>query len=484
MGYGNQVELIQLQDEKTRNKLKLNLKLYSFDITLETLEALLTQTETLLEYNNSLTGYSREEVSLIAVKKIFENTRGTLKIVVFSNGKFCCFNRDAKPNSMPMISVPYDYKGPSIFENIREGMYVAFYIEGWQKTLRMATLTDCKTRKEAEQWMELYTDCLKMRDNFNAFEEMNNYKNIDAKGIITIADLEGWKAKYQDIVKEIQQLESHEVQLKEQALDKRLTITKQVLTIDALDDHKYTLTLPTGQQWKKEDWIECVYRHRYNWKANHQQDVKQNTLFNRILQSMMTQKIEWFKIAVDGKPEVKVAVKTIINKKNQEVTLTYLNDKRIANDDIYQCLYKYFIQGQTFENPAELPEDLDEAEKQKILNARKERDNSIITSGITGYINDLEGETPIKIGFEKIGVNWYLTIGEKKFPLKGGVETIKSLERVLKGTAQGYSARHSTQELYERLTKVLDSDTAIEIITEAKTMGKLLKALEVKGQNP
>jgi len=480
----NEINMAQIRDEQTRNSLKLNLKLYSFDITIEDLEKLLTQDEQPLIYNNQMLGSSREEVQLIAVKKIFQNSRGSLKIVIFKNGTFCFFNSEVKSCSMPMINIPYDYKGTPIFESIKEGMYVAFTQDGWQHKLKIGQLTDCKTRAEAEQWMALYTDCLKIKETHQNYEEMSDCRNMEAKGIISIADLIDWKANLKVKVKQIQQLENAEVTLKENAIQNRIQMKGQVLSIQAIDDHNYTLEIPVGQQWKTEDWVNCVYRHRYNWKPHNQQDVKERSLFNDILQHMMSQRLEWFKIAVDGKPEVKLAVRTIQNKKGQTVTLTYLDDKRVAGDDVYSCLFKYFIQGEQLQNPAVLPEDLDEAEKAKKLNIRKERDDNIVCSGITGYINDLEGETPITIGFEKIGVNWHLVIGEKKIQLKGGVETIKSLERVLKGTAQGYSARHSTQELYERLCKVLSPEEAIEIITQAKEMGKLLKALEVKGKNP
>jgi len=478
--YGNEVGLEQLQNDETRNKLKLDLKLYGFDLTLETMEKLLTVDEQPVVFSNNLTGYSSEEVQLIACKKIFCNHRGTLNLVIWRNGKFSIFNREAKPASMPKINVSYSYKGNEIWDDLKEGMYVAFSHIYWNSENKIGALTDCTTRAEAERWVALYSTCLKKIEDHNSFEEIRICSSLEGKGILTTQELIDWEAQIDKTIIEIQKLENQEVVDKANALKTRITISGATMTIKGLDDHTYSIQVPKGIPWSAEDWSNFVYRHRYFWKHFDQQAVKDQTLFNEVIQKLVTTPLDWFKLSVDSKKAVKITIKNIKNKNGQDVTIAYLNDKRVAYDEMISAVHKYFMEGQTLQNPAEQPEDLDEAEKQKALEVRKQRDNTIITSGITGYINDLEGETPITIGFEKIGVNWHLTIGEKKILLRGGIETIKSLERVLKGTAQGYQARHSTEELYQRLTKVLDSETAIEIITEAKTMGKLLKALETK----
>jgi len=482
MGYGNEVTLLELQNDETRNKLKLSLKLYGFDLTTEDLEKLLTVDEQPLMYDNKLSGYSNEQVQLIAVKKIFMNTRGSLKLVIWKNGKFSIFNRDAKPASMPRINIPYNYQGNEIWDDIKEGFYVAFSHVYWQHQLEVGELTDCKTRKQAEEWLELYTYCCKKVEEFNSYEEMSDAKGLEGKGIIPRKALVDWKSEIEKTIIQIQQLENQEAVLRATALKTQISIVGAKLALRGLDGHTYEIETPAVGQWKDEEWIEYVYKHRYQWKQRDQEAIKEETLFKHVMEKLITAKLDWFKLSVDGKTQAKVSIKTIVNKKQSEVTIAYLNDRRVAFDDMHKALYEYFMKGQTLTNPAEEPEDVDEAQKQKALEVRKQRDEAIVTTGITGSIQDLEGEVPITIGFEKKGANWLLVIGEKKLPLKGGVETIKSLENVLKGTAQGYHARHSTEELYQRLCKILDPEQAIEVISTAKEMGKLLKALEVKNK--
>ena len=477
-----EVLLLELKNDETRNKMALNLKLYGFDLTMEDLEKLLTLDENSLTFDNGRSGYSNENVQMVSVKKIFMNKRGTLKLVIWRNGKFSCFNRDAKPTSMSMLSIPYDYNATEVWDDLKEGMYVAFAHGNWEHEVRLGKLTDCKSRTQAEKWMTLYTDCLKKKYDFSNYEEMQNCKSLKSEGMLTIKELEDHKLLMESTIAQIQKAENQEATDKDTALKTKIAISGSKICIKALDDHTYLIIAPSGHQWKKEDWTEFIYRHRYSWKPHDQQYLKEQTLYDDVMKKLVVTPLEWFKLSVDGKPTVKISIKKITNKRNQEVQLTYLNDRKVAYDDMYQAVYKYFMQGQNLDNPAEQPENLDEAEKQKILEVRKLRDEGIITSGITGYITDLEGETPITIGFEKIGVSWHLVIGEKKIQLKGGVETIKSLERVLKGTAQGYKARHSTAEFFERLCKVLNPEDAIEVIEAAKEFGKLTKALEIKGQ--
>ena len=480
-----EIILQALKDEPQRETLKLNLKLYGFELTLDKLEKMLTVSEPEITFTNGLSGYSNQFIALIQVKKIITNTRGTLKLVLMSNGKFLVFNKDARPTDIGLFNTPYDLKGGVIWEQIREQMYLAFTEARWEHTFSVCTLTDCMDRKQVDQWLALYTECLKKRETFQSAVEMTSLPRIKCEGMITTANLQTELNTIDSTIALIQKLENEEATKKADALKNDITITlgkTSKIVIRGLDEHTYSVEAPPTKLWDAGEFTDYVYRHRYAWRKFHQDNLKTTTLFPALMQNLSSSREDWFSLSVDGKPPVKLAVKHVENKNGQEIQIAYLNDRRVAYEDMYQAVLRYFLRGENLKDLAEQPEDLDEAEKQKQLEVRKVRDDGLVSTGIQGYINDLEGETPITIGFEKVGVGWNLVIGEKRIKLKGGVETIKSLERVLKGTAQGYRSRHSTHELYQRLCKVLTPDEAIEIILEAKEMGKLLKALEVKGQ--
>lgn len=470
------VRLYPELDKETRDKLRLDLKLYGFDLTLEELEELLAKEKSTLSYSTRESiPYGRETVQLLSCKRIITNKRGTLHLAIWSNGRFSIFNKDARPSDLPRIVISYSCKGNTIWDDLKEGMYVAFSESYWDKELTLGTLTDCTTREEAEDWLSLYGDCLRKVFENDSFEEIRPVYSIEKTGFTSRQTLKDWESRIDSVIKKIQELELQEVANKDNALKTRISLSGSTVAINAVDDHIYTIE--TQRLWTREEWVDFVYRHRYRWTQHEQEYVKERTLFNEVVDKLVASNLEWFKLSVDGKPAVKITIKHVTNKKNQDVANYYLNDRRVAYSEIRQALYQYFILGQALN-----PREVDEAERQRVLEPRKNREEAIINSGITGYLSDLEGEIPITIGFEKAGASWYLVVGEKRLLFKGGVETIRSLERVLKGTAQDYHARHSTSELYERLAKVLSPEEALEVISTAKEMGKLLKALDNKNQ--
>jgi len=468
------VKLQDIKDEEVSKKIDLDLKLYAFNLTRKQLEEMLVYKGAVLHklsqgYTNSLL--------LVRAEKVIVNERDSLHLVVWSNGQFSLFNKEAKCEDIPMIYRGWGKGYGSIWDDLKEGVYAVF-AESW-KTYELACLTDCKTEEEAKKWVALYTECLRLKDKYYTYEEFNSVEHLSEESIVTLANLEDYKKKIDETVKKIERLEARELVLKNTALQERIKIEGNKITIKGLDDHTYEIEADVT--WKKEDFASFVYRHRYNWKPSDQSDVKLATLFPSLIEKLRPW-ISLFKLSVDGKDPVKIETKIVKNRRGQPTTMTYLDDRRVAFEDMYQALWNYFIKGSPLVHPAEEKEE-EKKDKEELLNIKKQREEKLTAEGISGYITDLEGETPITLGFEKVKNNWYLVIGEKKILLKGGIETIHSLERVLKGTAQGYNARHSTEEFYNRLSRVLSPEEALEIITEAKQLGKLCKAIGPNSNN-
>lgn len=460
-------------DKVNSEKLELDLKLYGFGIGYKELEKLLVKEEEPLSMELGSGYFSKETVELRQVKKIINNSRGTLKLVIFSDGKFTLFNKQSRPAGLLMVHLPWSPQGNVLWDELQEGLYVVCTQTFYYREHVIGLLTDCKTREEAQKWLNLYSECLDYKRDYGMCEEFEKCRDINCEGKLTLQDLENRKNLMLLTIEQIKKLEAEEEKKKSEALQNKISIEGETVKVDALDDHSYSIELP-AQVFKKEDWTDYVYRHRYTWKPYNQQAVKQDSLFRDVLYKLMNSKVEWFKIGVDNKDKVKVAVKTLTNKRGQSVTVTYLNDKRVSQDQMVDALYNYFIKG---EEMTGLEEEKDLTEEEKKIEVRKRREEALISSGIKGYITDLEGETPISLGFEKIGNNWYLVVGEKKLMLRGGVSTIKSLERILTGSAHSREARHSSEEFYRRLSQVLTPEEAVEVINTAKEIGRLMKAL-------
>jgi len=467
--YGNEVAVEELKDAEAITKLKRILVLYGFPLTIEGIQKELKNPVAPLKW--SYNENSRDDkLQMDRIRKVYNNLRGTLKLLLWDSGRVTVMNRQGKIAGMYLFSCSYDNKSEELFENISEGMYLGLS-DDWSRASKIGTMTDAKTPEEAEEWIKLFKQCQKMRDDNAQWREMSTLPKIITTGLVTITRLKDEVTAITNCIKEINRLEAEEKVKKDTAILDKIIIDKDSITIKALDDFTYKLTSP-NMKWEKEPWVTFVYKHRYELDSYTYQ--KSATFFYDIFDQLTKLHFEG-KLSVNGLKEVQVGFKIIVNRNQQEMLLTYLEGQRVANEPMRTALYDYFIMGQPLPS---LNEEVDIDEKVKRVGFRKARDDTIVQEGIHGYVNDLEGQCPIDIGFEKDGQKWNLVIGEKRIHLRGGIEMIKSLERVLRGTAQGYNARHSTEELYTRLAEVIGEEEALQVITISKEMGKLVKALE------
>ena len=482
--YDSEAEMQQLQDDETRRKLQLDLKLYDFVLTIPELEKLLTVTENDIDIESlggRRTSYSRRnsgDIKVVRVRKVISNARTTLRLCILANGKFLLFNRKTKPQDFGYFVTDYDLKNCNLFEDIKENMYIVI-VRDWNDKWKLGCLTDAFTPEEASRWIALYKEYTNLRQDKSEYREVDALRKSSLTGEITYGRLENEMAILKATLEEVKRLDAQELVTKNAAL-KTVVKTPTKLEFTALDKHKYSIEVPTKRAWDMDtQWTQFIYKHRYGWSTYDQEAATKNTYFDNIMQLLMTFRDEWIKLSIDGRPQVRLSFKETQLKRGGTMQLTYIDDKRVANDTLFIALKQYFYENKALEATA-VPEDVSEEERQKLKSIREQRDTMVVTHGIHGYLQDLEGECPIDIAFEKDGVKWNLTIGELKIHLKGGIETIKSIERVLKGTAQGYDSRHSTEEMYNRLCKVLTSEEAMEIIKTAKEMGKLVQSIQGK----
>ena len=460
------VEWMELNTEN-EDDVRLWLKLYGFGVTVEQLKSLLQH-----KWEKTMkTGYSyNDTLTMVRAEKIIANERDTLHLVIWSNGKFSMFNKQVSPESIPLLQVPWRYNKNEIFEDLEEGEYVLF-VEAW-RSWYLAVLTKCYTEQDALQWLEEYTKCLTLLKKYAEYQEFSDCRSVDRGAIVRIDDLQRQYKKMETVAKQIDDLERQEEEKKTEAL-KKITISDNKVHIEALDGRVYDIEIHSDWKPEKEHFVSYVYRHRYHWTIEHQQDAQKESFF-RDLYSLLLDEARDFSISVNGKSPVRVTKKVIMTKKG-EVTLMYFDGKRVSSDNALSSLYDYFILGQQFNRTAEK-----ERQKEERLDIQKQREEMLSTQGITGYITDLEGEIPVTLLFEREGNNWYLVFGDKRTYVKGGVQTIQSLERVLTGKAQLYQDRHSTVAFYRRLSEAVGEQEASEIVKEVKNMGQLLKVLKAK----
>jgi len=466
----NKLKIEQIYSDDQRKALKLILKLYDFSLSVEQLEAMLVKEQEVDELTKSM--------AFIQVRKLISNNRGTLKIVIWKHGAYTILGKQSTLGGGRHFSMAWDTKADEVFDRIQENSWVCV-TTGYSGTLEIECLLGTTSAIEKDKWKACLTDIEQIDHNSDGYREIGAIMRIESKGLVSQTILEAKLKQYQDTLAKVQILEAQEEVRKKQALATISVATKNdktTVSFKGLDDHRYSIETPI-HKWNLDTLEDFVYRHRYRWGTYEESHVKAATLFHDIMRIVETLQESWIKLSIDGKAPAEIAYKKTLG--SNPVLITYLNNKRVAHSDLNITLNNYFYKGMPLVQPPEAPE-VTEAQISTLASRRLERESELTTGGIRGYITDLEGECPINIGFEKKGSRWNLIIGSKNIYLKGGVGMIKSLERVLKGSAQGYDSRHSTEELYARLCKVLPEQDALDIITEAKEMGKLLKALETK----
>jgi hypothetical protein len=453
---------------ENEDDVRLWLKLYGFGITVEQLKALLQY-----KWEKTLkTGYSYSEtLSVVRAEKIIENERGTLHLVVWSNGKFSLFNKNVSPQGIPMLHVSWGYNKNEVFEDLEEGEYVIF-VETWREWY-LAVLTKCTSEQDVFQWLEEYNKCLGLLKKYAEYQEFANCREVERGAIVRIDDLQRQYKKMERTAKQIDELEQKEEEKKNEAMKKITTVDNRI-HIEALDGRVYDIEIHSDWRPETETFLPYVYRHRYHWTAEHQQDAKQESFFRELYEDLIDAAKD-FSISVDGKPAVRITKKVIMTKKG-EVNFLYFDNKRVSAEHALSALYDYFIRGQQLNSPIVR----ERVEKQQRLDFQKQREEMLKTQGITGYITDLEGEIPVTLMFEREGNNWYLVLGSKRTCVKGGIETIQSLEKVLTGKALTYDDRHSTVAFYRRLAEAVGEEEAGEIVKEVKNMGQLLRVLKTR----
>jgi len=443
--------------------LDLKLKLYSIDANIEELKKLITGKETEKIRNF---GYYKEGLALTKIQKLVRNKRGTLKLVLLDNGLLGIFNKEIRASSIPHINVPYG-KEASLFDYLEEGHYVLVVRDYWSS--HIAFVTDTTSKKEAKKF---YLELLKinnLREKYRHFRELSEVGSMKHTGKVCLKDLKEYRRKLEEIVRECKQKELEEKRKREKALRENVIISEdgRRVKVKALDEHTYHFLFP--ERVKKKDFVSLVYKHRYFLNATTMTVLKERTLWEEV-RDILTPKLDEGElgIAVDKKKMVKLRRK-VFKTKNGEILAIYLNDTRVAKNEVWDILWNYFFQKSKL-----VTKKKNGKKRRKFLSPEEKR---LLEEGINGYLSDLEGTVPINLGVEKKGTRWFLTIGGNRVYIRGGISTIKKIKNVIEGKSRSFDTDHSTEELYKRLCSVLPEKVALDLIVSAKEMGKLLKAI-------
>ncbi len=459
------------------NRFKLCLKLYSFTESFEEIEKLVRKRKTLPKTFETK-GYYNKKATFRKILKLLTNTRETLKIAILEDGSWIILTKDSNVADIHMLDVSYSTQ-PRVFPEVKEGYYL-ITSKSYYSSERLVCLTDCQKLEETQEWLRLYQSIEALYERYRHTNEFQNKSILYHDGTVTREMLKEKLKEFQELAEEVEEAEKEERRKLKEAFQNKVKITQTEKTtkiwIDALDNHIYEVEISPPIKIKKEKFKDYIYLHRYH--QSNLNYIQKSTFWSSLWDWLSELTNKTLKVKIDNTQPVEILFQEQVNKLGLKSITTYCNKKRVSRYDLNQSLYDYFYDGQPLViKPTNIstivPED-----HAKALRLKKERE--LLEKGLTGRLYDLEGEIPVKLLFKKEGKKWYLTIGEYEYHLKGGKATIKKLESVLKGTAQTYRARYSTEELYTRLSDILGEEDALQILEAIKEYGKLLQALEKK----
>ena len=461
--------------EKWEN-LKLLLKLYGFQSKEEELKSLPRGQVVSLK---KISRWTREVLVLSKIVKTEVNSRNTLKLVLFDNGVLGLIPHKLIGKSIELLTIPWASNPPPLWDKLSEGTYALLRKDYWDRWSLVAT-TDITKREDAQEFFDTYQRILEIQKE--DFRELERVKNLSYDGHVRLEDLKRHLRKNEEELKKCYELERKEREKRREALknieiveEKRAGERVVKITVRALDEHTYKIEVTNPQrEISKVTFEDLVYRHRYFLQSYPLKEIKKNSLwldfFERV-EALLGETSSPILVQVDEKERVSLEIRKV-RTRTTSYYLYYLNGVKISRETLPKTLHEYFIKGKELSLPK--PKKGKRKSRKDLLTA-KERE--LIENGISGKFFDLEGEIPINFGIEKEGSKWYLTVGEERIHIKGGLATIESIKNVIEGKANRYNARYSPEELYHRLSKIVDEETALEIITTAKEIGIMLRAI-------
>jgi len=462
-------EIKSLEEYEKEEDLGLLLKIYDFPLSLGKLKKLV---EKYKENRNVITlnikTYYFSKTSLLRVEKVIVNSRDSLKLLILSNGYLGLLNKSATSSDPPYFSRPYTKQKIPIFEHIKEKEWLLF-CRRWG-SLDLIGITGITKEKEIQEWISLYTEIDRI---FRSNQNVQEIQKKSGKGyelVIGLKELKDFLKELKDTLEEVKKLEEEEKRKKREALTKKMKIEGNTLKLEALDGHTYYIGFPSSYKIDKEKFLPFVYRHRYQLGPYFLSTIKQSTFFEDIFNILLLAEEEGdYTLKVDNSEKVNISFK-LISTSTGTYTALYINNKRIATDTGKKALYDYFFSNKAL--------DIKSQNKKRDIKKIKTKAEMLIEKGLHGRLQDLEGEFPVDIGLEKEGSKWYLVLGDDRVYLKGGMNSIEYLARVLEGRSLTWNSRFSTTEFYRRLSQAIGEETALEVIKLAKKMGKLLKVLK------
>ena len=462
-------EIKSLEEYQKEEDFGLLLKIYDFPLSLERLKKLVEKYKkkgNVISLN--VKNYYSARILLLRVEKVIVNTRDSLKLLIFSNGYLGLLNKTSTSSDPPYFSRPYNKQEIPIFEHIKEKEWLLF-CKRWG-SLDLIGLTGITKEEEIKDWISLYTEIDRIfRSNQNV-QEIQKKSSKEYDLLIGIKELKDFLRELRDTLEEVKRLEEEEEKKRKEALTKKMKIEGNSLKLEALDGHTYYIGFPSSYKIEKEKFLPFVYRHRYQLSSYVLSSIKQTTFFEDIFNILLLAEEEGdYTLKVDNSEKVNISFK-LISTSTGTYTALYINNKRIATDTGKKALYDYFFSNKAL--------DIKSKTKKKDIKKIKTKAEMLIEKGLHGRLQDLEGEFPVDIGLEKEGSKWYLVLGDNRIYLKGGMNSIEYLARVLEGRSLTWNSRFSTTEFYRRLSQAIEEETALEVIKLAKKMGKLLKVLK------
>lgn len=443
--------------------------------------------------NTRYYGRQKERVLLMQVSGCWENPKGTIKVIMAGEGYSAVFSRDGRVAGYAGLTVErYGGVGQDSYQGIKMGTWIACPENDNENSSEYETAFVMNgTEAEAVKVLEALYEMDATREKFSYFKWENEQFRTKSNGTVYFEDVMAQKVIFDHSLRKFKwDLRKRRWDLMN-ALKARLTMKTEndrfKVTLNSLDKNTYGFECDPKEKvteiqigyhetsvYGVDYWLNFVYYDKDDSFFSKPAEDQTRSLLGLLINARNK--------VTTGDILIRMNSNSVVLSRKETgsgATLNYVNGQIMKDDDIYEKIVAYFLEGKTLfiqrktaTGTVSRPAISEEAQK-------------IIDEGLNGEMEDLEGKLPFHLNLELKDRKWFVESNGKLYYIKGGMTALSKIQSAIRGTAvidhDKYSwregGRSGTRVIKDRLAELVGEKDALEIVLNIKRMGAMMKIM-------
>lgn len=434
---------------------------------------------------------SPERLGLYRVSAVWENAKGTVKVIRAGKLHSSIFNREVTIKGFSSLDGPTRYNENStsdIYGNIQVGTWLVAQGNycGDLDRPDICFISNEKDVKDIKRILDVLVS-LEQLTSENKFE-WGVEDNVKTYGTLTLMEVLLKEAQVKEKLRRFQWIYRKErwdlYNSVKARLSMKRTRTHFEVRIKGLDGSKYFFQGPKDipdehsydnhSIYELDYWLPFVYRDSGDTFQYQPKLKRKEILVSRFCQLVTRLSAYEFNFEVDSR-------RLVITRKETSsgASLNYINGTIVALNMMREKSAGYFLNG------TPIVEDKPETKLPRKKMGLSKNARHILEHGLNGEIQDLEGEFPFHLNlvYKEKQRKWYIECAGKEYYIKGGLASLTKVKSAVKGHARidydkySWGSQRSSRLIRDRLAELVGRENALEIVLQVKKMGALAKVL-------